>query len=134
MDILEVAFLAVSIVIMVGGVLWGYFKAIADLKSKLAAVEKQILERVVKLETKMELFWTTVEECVPKMLHSPHAPMMDELLEKVEKRKPLTLDEAIELKQMLETEFNGDPKQPHAMGYVLLIARLNDIIRSGGGR
>lgn len=106
-------------------------KQLAEVEARLTAridkQEREVTERLVKLETKMEVFWGAIEENVPKMLHSPHTPLIDGLLDKVRDRT-ITRDEAVTLKELLEKDFNSNPQQEHALGYVLLIARLKEII------
>jgi len=87
-SILAIASLIVSIV----GLLLQYFLVIAALR-----------ERVMALETKVEVFWNALSQQVPKMLHLDSTPSRDELLEKLTTGL-LEKGEALELKRMLEED------------------------------
>lgn len=76
----------------------------AYVKTKGIAVSvKTTNERITVLETKMELFWDLLKKNIAKVLHSPHTPELDALLDKlVNKKKAMAQEEMHELKKYLE--------------------------------
>ena len=68
----------------------------------------KLFERITRLETKVELFWGTMKKAAADLLHSPHTPEFDMLLEK-SKADKLTRAEAMRLKELLlEERKTGD--------------------------
>lgn len=65
-------------------------------------------QRVTALETKIELFWGVVEKQMSNLLHSPHRPTLDKLLEKNQAGEKLTKDEAEQLADLLEKLINSE--------------------------
>lgn len=59
-------------------------------------------QRVTSLETKISLYWSSVEKQMSTMLHSPHRPTLDLLLDKNARGESLTKDEAIQLIELLQ--------------------------------
>ncbi len=87
-----------------------------------------IQTQLARLETKMEPFWSLIEIQVAKMLHSPHTPEMDILLEKLIDGS-LNLKENLNLDSMLCETLNEElqkfPKDNgKILGLTLLLARL----------
>jgi hypothetical protein len=82
-------------------------------------------KRFSKLETKIELFWTTIEKNATEFIHSPHTPDLDKLLEKAHD-KSLTPEEVTHLKDDLKCliKENGIPRAKE-FASKLLIARLD---------
>lgn len=60
-----------------------------------------IANRITTLETKISLYWNMIEDQTSKMLHSPHRPALDRLLEKTRK-EGLTQVEATQLVDLLQ--------------------------------
>lgn len=56
--------------------------------------------RFTNLETKVELYWNSVEDALAKGVHSPHTPEADRLLEKIQTDQ-ITLPERMRLRQLL---------------------------------
>lgn len=93
--------------------------------------DAKILERLKSVEIKSDLFWGLVEKELPKILHSPHTPVFDALLEKMESSN-LTNDEKIELKQLLKDEvYHMNPDYGKRLVAVLLLARLEQQLVTG---
>lgn len=72
-------------------------------------------QRVTSLETKISLFWTVIEKNTSQLLHSPHRPALDELLDKNLRGERLSTDEACRLAHLLQklidsNELSGDEK------------------------
>lgn len=61
-----------------------------------------ILRRITVMETKLDLYWTAVEKQMSTMLHSPHRPTLDVLLDKNVRDERLTQDEAESLVDLLQ--------------------------------
>jgi len=124
--------------VMVLGVVWGAVRALSGLRDRVLALEKtadpdlakkvdDLVERVVRVETRTDLFMTALESWSVKVLHSPHAPDRDRLLEKLQDGS-ITKDEAMALRGLLEIQYDGDPRSPHGLAYTLLLAKLNQIL------
>lgn len=61
-----------------------------------------MVQRVTSLETKISLYWGAVEKQMSQMLHSPHRPNLDALLDKNLSGDRLTRTEAIRLVELLQ--------------------------------
>jgi hypothetical protein len=83
----------------------------------------KLTERISQVELKAELFWKIVEQEIPKILHSPHTPEIDELLEKMMINK-LTITDVYKLKCMLKEELETPQDKTRVLSIVLLMARL----------
>lgn len=59
-------------------------------------------QRVTSLETKISLYWGAVEKQMSQMLHSPHRPGLDALLDKNLSGDRLTHPEALRLVELLQ--------------------------------
>lgn len=75
----------------------GYFK-----KQYTPTELADILRRITVIETKLDLYWTAVEKQMSSMLHSPHRPSLDVLLDKNVRDERLTQDEAESLVDLLQ--------------------------------
>ncbi len=95
------------------GFIWIYFGALLNIK-----------ERLVALETKMELFWKPLQDFLTTAIHHPITPSMDEKLERFD---TLTIDELYELKAEIKQQGEKleDPKDVKALYLILLISRIN---------
>lgn len=94
-----------------------YFKEISDIKS-----------RVVSLETKIMPFWNWVDRELPKILHSPHTPEFDKLLEKYsDDRENMTIDELKQLVCTLKDEVSKTEKDKILL-YALMLGSVNGYI------
>ena len=80
--------------------------------------------RLRTIEVKTDLFWGLVEKELPRILHSPHTPEFDLLLEKM-MADTLNRDEIAELEARLrvEIEFNN-PDYGKRLVAILLLARV----------
>lgn len=104
----------VSLIISLGGFLLLWLKFIVGIK-----------EDIKRLQTQIEPFWKMVEMEVPRILHSPHTPETDRLLEQLENGCKLTLDQIRELKNAIvcslrSGQYSTDKMFPAA----LLVKRL----------
>lgn len=86
----------------------------------------RILERLKDVETKVGLFWTSIEKSIPALLKSyPTNMEKDVLLDKMA-RAELTLEEAYRLRTILIEEARSDREK--AVAYALAVARLEQVI------
>jgi len=105
----------IALGVSVFGLLFTYFGFIA-----------RILERLKDVETKVGLFWASIEKSIPALLKSyPTNVEKDVLLDKMV-RTELTLDEAYRLRTILMEEAQRDREK--AVAYALAVARLEQII------
>ena len=77
----------------------------------------------------MQPFWKIIELELPKLIHSPHTPEIDILLEKMSEGK-LSIEEAKDLRCRLKAEMSI-PDTSKKIAIVLLMARLDQIINGG---
>jgi hypothetical protein len=111
----NVVFPMVAIGVSVCGLLFQHF-----------AVTAKIQERITRLETKVELFWSSIEKSVAPMLKSyPTNVEKDILLDKMTLGE-LSLDEAYHLRTILMEE--AKIERDKAIAYALALARLEQII------
>ncbi len=85
-----------------------------------------ILDRLTKLETQMSPFWKIIECEIPKLIHSPHTPDIDVLLEKMSDRK-ISIEEMKDLKCKLGDEI-VNPNLKKELLFKLFLARLEQMI------
>jgi hypothetical protein len=83
--------------------------------------------RLTKIETKIELFWTVVERNVGQMLKSPTHTEKDVLLDKLAHRE-LSISEAETLRGILTDEMQLRGRENGVIAYALIIARLEQIL------
>jgi hypothetical protein len=114
-DVLAILSPIITLFILVIGGMVSYYTMYGELRN-----------RITKLETQMQPFWSIIEKELPKLIHSPHTPEIDVLLDKL-MAGILTIDEAKELKERLKHELEVlDTAKKLAI--VLIIARLDAII------
>jgi len=102
-----------SLIVAILSLLWMYFGAILNIK-----------ERIVALETKMELFWKPLQNFLTTAIHHPTTQSIDEKLERFD---VLNLEELYELKAEIKTEAKivEDKSSVKALYYTLLLARID---------
>lgn len=88
-------------------------------------VVKEQEQRLTRLETKMELIWNYVDDNMGKILHSPHTPEIDALIEKMPK---VSLFEAEKLKCLLIPDWEKEKDPQKRKVYGLYLARLDSLI------
>lgn len=115
-DVVAILSPIMTLFILVLGGMVSYYTVIGDIKNRLT-----------KLETQMQPFWNLIEKELPKLIHSPHTPEIDVLLDKMIDGK-LTQDEAIDLKCMLKEELNV-PDIGKKLVMILMLARLDSLIK-----
>lgn len=81
---------------------WKRIHCEVDSKSNLETTLKDISDKIVRLETKMELFWNSMTDMAADALHKPHKECaeMDLLLEKW-KERTITITELERLLALL---------------------------------
>jgi hypothetical protein len=149
-------------------VAWTYFSVIGSLKDDLASVaaairkelndasdklrkefidsHKEILNgqtdqgnRLVRMETKMEVFWGYVGTAMSSLIKQPIHFRKDELMDKlVPDQLPHlpenTVDELLELKEILKDELVTlrQVKDPKTLAYALALAYIDQILYDKG--
>lgn len=73
----------------------------------------------------MELIWNYVDDNMGKILHSPHTPEIDALIEKMPK---VTLFEAEKLKCLLIPDWEKETDRRKKNIYGFYLARLDSLI------
>jgi hypothetical protein len=129
MEYLPVISLVVTISGLIISFLIQYFTQYMKLKEDFSRLETAIQGRLATLEVKTEVFWKSLEKSLPNILHSPHTPEMDKLLEKM---RDFGLDkcESIMLKKMIEEEVGIGMPEVKQIGAALIVARLDQIIQA----
>ena len=85
-------------------------KSFADLKSEVDILKKQ-----------MGLFWGVVEKQMSTLLHSPHRPSLDVLLEKNTKGESLTEKEAERLVELLQNLIKEKDISTNEVSYATML-------------
>ncbi len=93
-----------------------------------------LLDRVTRLETKIEIFWKTMEQTMVNVLHSPHTPEFDKLLETLSNAS-LNMIQAERLKVLLLDEVKtANVGNSRKIAASILLARIEQVIlRLNGG-
>lgn len=135
-DEISFAISLTSVFLSILGILYEEFKSKVALEKRIATLESRpgteqvLVERVAKMEVKMDLFWKTVEQYTITMLKHPNTTRFDDLLDKLQE-KTITLAEMDELKGLLECEFQKvSKKKTDGRGLVIAItiARINTLM------
>ena len=113
----------IAIAISIGGFIITYFGFI---KGQIASAVAQE-HRLTKIETKLDLFWGTVEKNVGQLLKSPTHAEKDVLLDKLAHRE-LNIPEAETLRGILTDEMQLKGRENGVIAYALIIARLEQIL------
>ena len=100
-------------------------EGIKDIKNEILKLCESIsgkggfAERITRSETILDLFKANIAE----VLHSPHTPDLDKVLDKIIKREPLTKEELIQTKELI-IKIKDDPDIPivEKIGYALILA------------
>jgi hypothetical protein len=113
-----------AIIISVIGLLYQHFALIGGIK-----------ERLVRVETRVELFWNAIEGRVIEMLKSPTHLEKDELLDQL-LHKEIRLPGAQRLRTILLEELNNRKRIDNGkkLAYALMIGRLEQVIYEFGGK
>jgi hypothetical protein len=100
------------------GIIW---KSLSNQVCELQKKEDSISNRITALETKIEIFWRALSEKAASVLHSPHTPKLDMLLERYN-NSLLTNEELKELITMLnEIERSEEDKATKLAAVILLL-------------
>lgn len=78
-----------------------------------------MVQRVTSLETKVGLYWGTVEKQISAQLHSPHRPKLDVLLDKNTKGEPLTTQEAEQMVDLLQKLIDSRELNSNETGWAI---------------
>ena len=125
---------------------WEHFKVIGGMSNRITKLETKVAvlppeyvkclpqelagihDSISRMETKIDVFWKSIENMIVKQLHHPlpQFAKRDKLLDKF-KDKTITIGELNQLKGMLSCTpiKKGDPE---ALAAVLLIARIDTIL------
>lgn len=76
---------------------------IVELKGELAQVQSD----VAVIQKQVGLFWSLLEKNMSQLLHSPHRPKLDRLLEKNISGEGLSRQEAVQLVGLLQKLIDG---------------------------
>jgi len=102
-----------ALVVAILGLVWTYFGAILNVK-----------ERLVRLETKIELFWKPLESFLTNAIHHPDTPILDYKLDNFANLTKNELEELkIEIREQIRTIQAKDKENPKILFYALLLAR-----------
>lgn len=122
--LLPVASFGVAAYAALAGRLMSRATALREQEVTLANAQRDADVEVLKKQ--MELFWRMVEQHMTTVLHSPHTPGLDMLLEKYQGGIRLTPEEANDLSlQLLNIINNPDEIQGNRTGAVFLLAALD---------
>lgn len=80
----------------------------------------ELRDDVRELQVKIGLYWRMIEDQTSKMLHSPHRPELDKLLEKNQK-DGLTRDEATQLVDLLQKLIDTEELNPDERSSALML-------------
>src|SRR6266566_3176570 len=110
-----------------------HFGPDATIRDQTAKTEEQSVKlegRLVRLETKIDLFWMAVEQNIPRLLKQPTHLLRDRLLDKMSKGN-LSREEAKELMEDLknDTEASDGTK---VLALTLVLARLQQLVDDNG--
>src|SRR5438105_12065538 len=76
-------------------------------------------QRVTSVETKVSLYWGTVEKQLSQQLHSPHRSTLDALLDKNQRGERLSRDEAIRLTDLLQKLIDSGELSGSQIGFAI---------------
>lgn len=104
---MQISLQHISLAIALIGCVLGYFSyrkkqfvptEIVELKEELGKVQGDIQV----LQKQVSLFWNLAERQMSQLLHSPHRPRLDKLLDKNLRGEELTQKEAVQLVDLLQ--------------------------------
>lgn len=85
-------------------------KELADIRGEVEILKKQV-----------DLFWGVVEKQMSTLLHSPHRPNLDLLLEKNTRGERLTVEEAVQLIELLQKLIDSQDLSPGEKSYATML-------------
>jgi hypothetical protein len=103
-----------------------YFGKISSMDRRLTASISSVDKRVEGMRIKTDLLWGVVEKEIPRLLKNPGDSYKDKLLDKMS-REGLTINEAIELRQLLKKEIKNKDGAA-VIAYALILVKLEYII------
>ena len=133
---------AIGVILTVSGLAIGYFKIILGIFERLTKLEGKgktdpaVLERLKALETKTDLFWGIVQANIPKLLHSPHTPVEDALLDKL-RDDTINRIELLDLRHLLQCDLDDEINKKDlslSIAYILAISLIDSKILDGSRR
>jgi hypothetical protein len=108
----------IPILISILGLIWTYFGAIIIVK-----------ERLVRLETKADLFWKPLQDYLVQALHHPNTPSLDRKLENFDNLNvPELIEMKIELRNKVEELKSEKKDNPNILFYVLMLSRVEQVV------
>ena len=103
----------------------GFFYLIIRNKiNDLLTFRVDIEKRLTLLETKITPFWNWVDRELPKILHSPHTPELDKLLEDYKYKESMSIDDLERLKCLINDEIKKTAKDKILL-YTLFLMNLD---------
>lgn len=88
----------------------GINEDITDLRGEVEVLKKQ-----------MGLFWGVVEKQMSQLLHSPHRPILDKLLDKNSAGEPLSDQEARHLVNLLQKLIDSSELSPNEVSWATML-------------
>lgn len=123
-----------AITLTVLGLMTQHFLVIGRIQSDVKVLKSSypadLMERVAKLETMTAPFWRLLENQLVEILKAPHTPRLDKLLE-VLQNGPISAEEIVELKALLESEQAIEMSNPHPdKGRLTALALLRALLET----
>lgn len=100
---------------------------ITDLRGEIELLKKQVGDtadqrgEVEVLKKQMGLFWGVVEKQMSQLLHSPHRPVLDFLLDKNNAGEPLSDQEARQLVNLLQKLIDSSELSPNEVSWATML-------------
>ena len=123
----------ITLVALAGGVVATFFRSKIETTKEIEVSKAAIYSRIGKLQedfsamnVKVNLFWKTIEDNLPRLIKRPTHKRMDDLLDKF-REKTITIEEMAELKPLLEELVKQDlaDKNNQALGDMLMLGLIN---------
>jgi len=135
-----------TLILTSAGMIWTYFYGISKVKKELSLEINKLWElsteqgnRLVRLETKAELFWNTVGSVMSNIIKQPIHYRKDELMDKLvpgheRELQKASVEELMELKIILKDELVSlqELKEPKSLAYALTIAYIDQVLYDKG--
>jgi hypothetical protein len=132
LDYLPILGIVVSVMSLFYMVIRNKFKDVIEVRSEM----DNIKERLTCLEIKVTPFWNWIDKNLPNILHSPHTPEFDELLEKYrDDKENMSIDQLKRLMEILNELIHNKPNDKLIL-YVLMLSGVDsyyeEILNNGG--
>jgi hypothetical protein len=137
---------AVAVIISGLGMIWTYYGGIIKIRNETATALNEIRKeittqgnRLVRLETKADIFWSNISTSMSSMIKQPIHYRKDELMDKLtlgqeNRTYILTVEELLELKIILKEEASSlqEMKEPKSLAYALALAYIDQLLYDKG--